>query len=140
MGGGAVLDPLRGGPCCATWGEPHFSETLEKGNHKGNSGSDDGRALLGLGQEELVARTAWTERMSPSASRKALKPEWESRFDGTARLGLRKLFEEVGRKIVEKVEKFQKENPLLPGIAREELPASLVSVFDPKLFAPCLKI
>ena len=36
-----------------------------------------------------------------------------------------KLFEEVRMKIVEKVAKFQKENPLLPGIAREDLRASL---------------
>jgi len=35
------------------------------------------------------------------------------------------LFEEVRMKIVEKVAKFQKENPLLPGIAREDLRASL---------------
>src|SRR6266513_1561277 len=36
-----------------------------------------------------------------------------------------KLLEEVRMKIVEKVAKFQKENPLLPGIAREDLRASL---------------
>jgi selenocysteine-specific elongation factor len=36
-----------------------------------------------------------------------------------------KSFEEVRKKLLEKVEKFQKENPLTPGIAREELRASL---------------
>jgi selenocysteine-specific elongation factor len=36
-----------------------------------------------------------------------------------------KVFAEVRNKILEKVEKFQKENPLLPGILREDLRASL---------------
>jgi selenocysteine-specific elongation factor len=36
-----------------------------------------------------------------------------------------KLFEEVRKKITEKVERFQKENPLLPGIPREDLRTSL---------------
>src|SRR6266436_6516942 len=36
-----------------------------------------------------------------------------------------KLFEDVRKKITDKVEKFQKENPLLPGISREDLRASL---------------
>jgi selenocysteine-specific elongation factor len=35
------------------------------------------------------------------------------------------LFEEARKKIIEKVERFQKENPLLPGIPREDLRASL---------------
>ena len=36
-----------------------------------------------------------------------------------------KAFEDVRRKIAERVERFHKENPLLPGIAREDLRASL---------------
>jgi len=36
-----------------------------------------------------------------------------------------KAFEEVRKKIVERVERFQKDNPLLPGIAREDLRTSL---------------
>jgi selenocysteine-specific elongation factor len=36
-----------------------------------------------------------------------------------------KLFEEVRKKILEKIDKFQKENPLSPGMAREDLRASL---------------
>ena len=37
----------------------------------------------------------------------------------------RKAFDEVRRKIAERVERFHKENPLSPGIAREDLRASL---------------
>ena len=37
----------------------------------------------------------------------------------------RKAFDEVRRKIGERVERFHKENPLSPGIAREDLRASL---------------
>jgi len=50
-----------------------------------------------------------------------------------------KLFEEVGRKIAEKVDKFQKENPLLPGIAREDLRASLGKRVRPETFRATLE-
>jgi len=85
-----------------------------------------GRALLGLGYEEIVARTGWTEKEIQEAL-ETLHGTGRIRIVSTEPLVLvsGKLFEEVRKKIVEKVERFQKENPLLPGIAREDLRVSL---------------
>jgi len=84
------------------------------------------RALLGLGHEEIVARTGWTEKEIQGTLEK-LRGTGRIRIVSAEPLALvsGKLFEDVRKKIVEKVERFQKENPLLPGIAREDLRASL---------------
>jgi selenocysteine-specific elongation factor len=49
-----------------------------------------------------------------------------------------KLFEEVRQKIAAKVEKFHKENPLLPGISREDLRSSLGRRVRPETFRAAL--
>jgi selenocysteine-specific elongation factor len=107
-------------------GRTAFLETLEKGNHEEILAAMTERALLGLGHEEIVARTAWSEKEIGDAIERVSRSGL-SRTVSTEPLVLvaGKLFEEVQKKIVEKVAKFQKENPLLPGIAREELRASL---------------
>jgi selenocysteine-specific elongation factor len=140
MGGGVVLDPLARRPVLRDVGRTAFLQTLEKGNHEEILAAMTERALLGLGHEELVARTAWTENEIASA------------FEKVSRTGMAKpvstdplvlvsgkLFEEVGRRITEKVAKFQKENPLLPGIAREELRASLGKRVRPETFRAVLE-
>src|SRR5260370_20605444 len=84
------------------------------------------RELLGLGNEEIVARTGWMEKEIQDALEK-LHGTGRVRVVSSEPLVLvsGKLFEEVSKKITEKVERFHKENPLLPGIAREDLRASL---------------
>src|SRR5882672_10122101 len=84
------------------------------------------RALLGLGHEEIVARTGWMETEIQDALKK-LHGMGRVRTVSTEPLLLvpGKLFEDVRMKIIEKVERFQKENPLLPGMSREDLRASL---------------
>jgi selenocysteine-specific elongation factor len=126
IGGGAVLDPLARRPMLRDTGRTAFLETLERGNHEEILAAMTERALLGLGYEEIVARTGWMETEIQGAL---------ERLHGTARVRIvsseplmlvsGKLFEEVRKKIADKVEKFQKENPLLPGISREDLRASL---------------
>jgi len=140
MGGGAVLDPLARRPMLRDVGRAAFLETLEKGNHKEILAAMTERALLGLGQEELVARTAWTEKEIASALEEVSRSGM-AKTVSTEPLVLvsAKLFEEVGRKIAEKVEKFHKENSLLPGIAREELRASLGKRVRPETFRAALE-
>jgi selenocysteine-specific elongation factor len=126
IGGGAVLDPLARRPMLRDAGRAAFLETLERGNREEILAAMTERALLGLGHEEIVARTGWTEKEIQAAL---------ERLQGTGRvrtvsseplvLVSGKLFEEVRKKISERVERFQKENPLLPGILREDLRASL---------------
>ena len=140
IGGGAVLDPLARRPMLRDVGRAAFLEALERGNHEEILAGMTERALLGLGHEELVARTAWTEKeiasalgeISRTGMAKTVSTEPPVLVSG-------QLFGEVGRKIVEKVEKFQKENPLLPGIAREELRAGLGKRVRPETFRAALE-
>jgi len=126
IGGGAVLDPLARRPMLRDTGRAAFLETLERGSHEEIVAAMTERALLGLGYEEIVARTGWMEKEIQGALEK-LHGTGRVRIVSTEPLVLvsGKLFEEVRRKITEKVERFQKENPLLPGIPREDLRASL---------------
>jgi selenocysteine-specific elongation factor len=126
IGGGVVLDPLARRPMLRDTGRVGFLETLEHGNHDEILAAMTERAVLGLGLEEIIARTAWMEKEIREAGQKV---------SGSGRVNVvsaeplalvsGKLFDEVRKKILEKVEKFQKENPLLPGIAREDLRARL---------------
>jgi selenocysteine-specific elongation factor len=126
IGGGAVLDPLARRPMLRDTGRGAFLRTLEQQRNPEILAAMTERALLGLGYEEIVARTGWTEKEIQGALEK---------LHGTGRIRIvsseplvlvsGKLFEEVQKKITEKVERFQKENPLLPGISREDLRASL---------------
>src|SRR4029077_9178291 len=126
IGGGAVLDPLARRPMLRDTGRAAFLETLERGNHQGILAAMTERALLGLGHDEIVARTGWTEKEIQAALEK-LQGTGRIRAVSSEPLVLvsGKLFEEVRKKISERVERFQKENPLLPGILREDLRASL---------------
>jgi selenocysteine-specific elongation factor len=126
IGGGAVLDPLARRPMLRDTGRAAFLETVEREIHEEILAGMTERAPLGLGYEEIVARTDWMETEIQGALEK---------LHGTARVRIvsneplmlvsGKLFEDVRKKIAEKVGRFQKENPLLPGIAREDLRASL---------------
>jgi selenocysteine-specific elongation factor len=126
IGGGMVLDPLARRPMLRDTGRVEFLGTLEGGNHDEILAAMTERAVLGLGLEEIVARTAWMEKEIHDAVQKV---------SGSGRVKVvssdplvlisGKLFDEVRKKILEKVEKFQKENPLLPGILREDLRSSL---------------
>jgi selenocysteine-specific elongation factor len=126
IGGGAVLDPLARRPTLRDTGRVAFLETLEGGKHEEILASMTERASLGLALEEIVARTGWF----PQEIREtALKLAASGRIkivsgEPLVLLG-RKAFDEVRRKISERVERFHKENPLSPGIAREDLRASL---------------
>jgi len=126
IGGGGVLDPLARRPMLRDTGRAAFLETLERQHGDETLGAMTERALLGLGYEEIVARTGWTEKEIQEALEK-LHGTGRVRTVSTEPLVLvsGKLFEDVRKKITEKVERFQKENPLLPGIAREDLRASL---------------
>jgi selenocysteine-specific elongation factor len=126
VGGGVVLDPLARRPMLRDTGRAAFLATRERGSREEILAAMTERALLGLGHEEIVARTAWTEKeiheaveqLSRSGQVKTVSTEPIVLISG-------KIFEEVRKKILEKVERFQKENPLSPGMAREDLRASV---------------
>jgi selenocysteine-specific elongation factor len=126
IGGGVVLNPLARRPMLRDTGRAAYLETLETGKQEEILGAMTERALLGLGFEEIVARTGWfdneireaAEKLAVALRIKIVSPE------PLILLG-RKAFDEARRRIVDRVERFHKENPLSPGIAREDLRANL---------------
>jgi selenocysteine-specific elongation factor len=126
IGGGMVLDPLARRPMLRDTGRVAYLETLERGSREDILGALVERALLGLGYEEIVARTAWMDDEIREVAKK-LAAAGRAKAVSTEPLVLvaERLVAEVRSRILEKVEKFQKENPLLPGILREDLRTSL---------------
>jgi selenocysteine-specific elongation factor len=126
IGGGVILDPLARRPMVRDTGRAAFLETLESGKREDMLAAMTERALLGLGFEEAVARTGWFEQEIREIAQK-LGAASRIKIVSAEPLILlgRKAFDEVRRKIAERVERFHKENPLSPGIAREDLRANL---------------
>ena len=126
IGGGTILDPLARRPMLRDTGRIAYLETLQRGDCVEILRAMTERAILGLGYEEIVARTAWMDQEIHNAAT-ALSATGKVKIVSAEPLILvsAKSFAEVRKKILEKVEKFQKENPLLPGILREDLRASL---------------
>lgn len=126
IGGGMILDPLARRPTVRDTGRVAFLETLESGKREDILGAMTERALLGLGFEDIVARTGWVAQEIRAMAQK-LAATGRIKIVSTEPLILlgRKAFDEGRRKITERVERFHKENPLSPGIAREDLRANL---------------
>ncbi|MGC0772706.1 MAG: selenocysteine-specific translation elongation factor [Candidatus Acidiferrum sp.] len=126
IGGGEILDPLARRPMVRDTGRMAFLETLESGKREEMLAAMTERAILGLPFEDIVARTGWFDKEIRGTSQK-LATGGRVKIVSAEPLILlgRKAFDEVRRKIGERVERFHKENPLSPGIAREDLRASL---------------
>jgi selenocysteine-specific elongation factor len=135
IGGGIVLDPLARRPMLRDTGRLAFLETLEHGERDEIIAAMAERAALvpvtgktstGLTIEEIVARTGWLEKEIREAVQKlATSERLKIVANDPLTVVARKAFEEVSGKISATMERFHKENPLLPGIAREDLRASL---------------
>lgn len=126
IGGGAILDPLARRPMLRDTARIAYLETLERGDRERILAAITDRAVLGLGYEEIVARTAWTDS-EIRLTAKTLSERGRVKTVSAEPLVLvsENVFAEVRKRILEKVEKFQRENPLLPGILREDLRSSL---------------
>ncbi len=126
IGGGVVLDPRARRPTLRDAGRATFLGILESGKCEEALAAMTERALLGMTFEEIVARTGWSAKEIHQIAQ-ALAARGSVKIISTEPLILlaRKAFEEVRKKIAERVERFHKENPLLPGIAREDLRANL---------------
>jgi selenocysteine-specific elongation factor len=126
IGGGVILDAQARRPTLRDTGRTAFLETLEGGGREDVLAAMTERALLGLALEDMVARTGWFEQEIREAAQKLVAAGRVKIVSSEPLILLgRKAFEEVRRKIGERVERFHKENPLSPGIAREDLRASL---------------
>lgn len=126
IGGGAIIDSLARRPTIKDAARPEFLALFEGRNREDALAAMTERALLGISLQDLVARSGWPETEIREAVGKLTiagvirtisidPPVWLAN----------RLFEDVRRKLFERVERFHKENPLSPGITREDLRASL---------------
>lgn len=126
IGGGAVLDALARRPMVRDAGRVAFLETLERGDKADILAAMTERAPMGLVCDEVVARTGWLEDEARAVAQKlAASGRARNVAVDTLMLVPAKPFEEVRQKITVRVERFHKENPLLPGISREDLRSSV---------------
>lgn len=140
IGGGTVLDPLARRPRLADTGRVRYLETLEQAGREEILAALAERAPLGLPYGEIVSRTAWLdEEIRETAGKLSAAGRVRAVSRDPLVLVGERLFAEVRSKIFEKVEKFHKENPLLPGILREDLRASLGKRVRPETFRAALE-
>jgi len=139
IGGGVVLDPLARRPTVRDTGRVSFLETIERGDKTEILAAMTGRAVLGLTLEEIVARTGWTADEVSLAAKNLLTTGRVKAISADPLVLLaKKTFDEVQQKITSRVEKFHKENPLLPGISREDLRSNLGKRVRPEAFRAAL--
>jgi selenocysteine-specific elongation factor len=126
IGGGVVLDPLARRPSKKDSGRAEFLQQLERGSNEEILEATVERSILGLGMDEIVPRMGWKAEDARATAEKVAK-SGAIRIVSSEPLLLiaEPLFQDVSKKLLARVEKFHKENPLSPGIAKEELRASV---------------
>jgi len=139
IGGGVVLDPLARRALRRDSGRATFLETLEHGRPAEILTAMTERSLTGLGLEEIVARTGWTENEVRTAADLGMAgggikivSEESLVVVGAA------FFADVCKKLAAEVEAFRKANPLQPGISREALRVRLGRRARPEAFRAAL--
>src|SRR5580704_9413163 len=125
IGGGTVLDALARRPMVRDTGRVAFLETLERGDRVEILAAMAERALGGIGFQDIAARTAWLDDEIREVARKLTASGRVKNIAEPLILIPAKAFEEARQKIAARVERFHKENSLLPGISREDLRSSL---------------
>jgi selenocysteine-specific elongation factor len=126
IGGGVVLNPLARRPVARDTGRLKFLQTVRDGALEEVLTAMVDRAPMGLRYEEISACTGWRETevqqtIKALLSSRAVKSIGEERpllLSGA-------LFERIRIAITEKIDHFQRDNPLSPGITREDLRSSI---------------
>ena len=122
IGGGVVLDPLARRPTRKDTDRGRFLETLERGSREEILRAMAERSVFGLRAEEIVPRTGWMGDEVKGAAQKLAGAATLRVVSAEPLILLAEAqFQDAAKKLLRRVESFHKENPLLPGIAREEL-------------------
>jgi selenocysteine-specific elongation factor len=140
IGGGAVLDPIPRRPRAKERPREPFLSAVERNDKPEILSQLIERSLFGLPQREISARTGWTDaevadavRSLTSAKRtRSVAPDAPILYSASA-------FDSLAKKIAERVGLFHKENPLQPGIAREDLRSALARRIRPEIFRAILE-
>ncbi|MFI5097175.1 MAG: selenocysteine-specific translation elongation factor [Candidatus Acidiferrales bacterium] len=140
IGGGAILDPMARRPTRKDVGRVAYLGTLEKGTREEILAALAERNILGVPLQEVVARTGWLQSEVRAAAEELARTKQVRVVALEPLLMLsEKLFVAICEKLLARVQRFHKENPLLPGIAREELRASLGKRVRPESFRTALE-
>jgi selenocysteine-specific elongation factor len=140
IGGGMVLDPLARRLQLKDVTRPAFLETIARGERPQILAAMVERAPLGIVHQEILARTGWLQtEIHAAASKLGESRQVRTVSNEPLTLVSAALFENVRQKIVARVERFHKENPLLPGISREDLRAAIGRRVRPETFKAALE-
>jgi selenocysteine-specific elongation factor len=139
IGGGVILDPLSRRPRSRDTGRVKFLETLRDRSSDEALTAMVTRAPTGLRYEEIADHTGWRETeiqetikaLSSAGAVKSIGEERPLLIGGGT-------FESLRSAISEKIERFQRENPLMPGITREDLRSSIGRRVKPEVFRAAL--
>ncbi len=125
VGGGQVLDPLAKRPARKDSGRTQFLETLDRGSREDILRAMVERNILGIGIEVIIARTGWMESEVQATAESLAKSGMIRAVSAQPLLLIAEAtFLETAKKLLARVEAFHRENPLLPGVPREELRTS----------------
>jgi selenocysteine-specific elongation factor len=116
-----------------------FLETVRNGGRDAVLTAMVARAPMGLRYDEIGLHTGWQENdirdslksLSTAGGVKIVGDDHPLLLGGS-------VFEDVRARMVENVARFQRENPLAPGIAREELRAGVGRRVRPEVFRAAL--
>jgi selenocysteine-specific elongation factor len=126
IGGGRVLDPMASRAARKDTGRTDFLRILERGARAEILRALADRNVLGVRAEEIAGRTGWPPAEIASAARELIETRAVRAVSTEPLIVLGEpFFAEICAKLEERIERFHKENPLSPGISREELRASL---------------
>jgi len=140
IGGGVVLNPQARRFTAKDVHRAQFLEMLEKGTPEEILRAMAERNILGITAGEVIVRTGWLETELEGTA-KALLAKQAIRIVSQEPLVLlsEQRFSDIAKQLLARVERFHKENPLLPGITREELKANLGRRVRPEAFAAALQ-
>jgi selenocysteine-specific elongation factor len=140
IGGGVALDPLPRRPRAREASRSEFLQAVERNDKPEFLAQLAQRSLFGLPQSEISARTGWTDAEIQSTVHSLVTAKRVRLIaEEPAILFATPAFEELLKKITNRIERFHKENPLQPGVAREELRANLARRLRPEIFRAALE-
>jgi len=126
VGGGVVLDPLARRPTRKDRGRVRFLETLDRGSNEEILRAMVERSIFGVGLGEIVARTGWKQEGARATAENLVRTGAVRKLNEAPLLLLAEpLFQEITKKLLARVESYHKQNPLSPGIPREDLRVSV---------------
>jgi selenocysteine-specific elongation factor len=139
IGGGVVLDALARRAMARDTGRVAFLEALNRGEKVEVLSAMAERGIGGIPFADIAARTGWLDaEIRDTAGKLAASGRAKVVADPLI-VVTATAFEEVRQKITARVERFHKENPLLPGISREDLRTSLGRRVRPETFRAALE-